>query len=1274
MAIPLEELYSFDPTSIMNALKTLNKAVRDSTGQMSKDAQDAFNVLDQKMIQITNRQTQAQNALVRSWERRASLAGRSGVERIIADADREIKKLGQNKEAIDRLIAARNKLIEVERKGGGGPGDPRASIQQFGQSVQLMLQNPLYGAQSAVGRLTSSLGPLGVALGVATATLIGAGIAGIKAAESIGRYAMEIRNAEIQTGLTAEQVVKFGYAARASGTNLESYARMMRGLSEALGDFSQRGEKGRGIVEKLLGGKSLFDVQGNIKGLAELLPALSEGLAKNANIWEKDAEAIALFRRVGITSLPELVQLNDLLKDAEKLHPLGEQQISELQGYYRQVTLLTEQWKIFKAEFLTPIVANIVIPSMEYIIKNWLHPGAGNINPSAMGSGNWAGPNVLGGTQPLLPVPGVPFRVGSLTGPAGTTQAISSSMMSALASETAAIQPVIAAARVAATGSVGGPKAAIEKQLQDVNDLKKAYDAAQNTLRLDLALGQRNTDVLRQHTNEANRTATAYEHARTTLEAMQKLDAQRTANAERLRKLEEEIGMYMSKGMRMLTPSQTLYQEIASRPGISSSDLQRAASLLQPLFNQEGIAARDKFVSQQQEQMEKEAAFGPVFRAPTNARELAQQIMENRNAEQRAFQAGLARETAELEHQNKLIGDALTFDVKRREVEESSALRVRQTRDLGESGASKLRYAQQESDIRMRFMKEEFDIQMNMAAADKDAADKQHELRMKYYMDEAQLRSELSEKQAMIEREQMEKIIGPLQGIFSTLMTHPTQFPQVLRQTVQNAAVSNLSRRLAERAAPGLYPLFFGRHSQDDIQRTTDAHTEAMNRHTAALTAVVGASGGSTSTSASGAGGTISSGTTAAMLGRMGIAPGLALTMAAAGRFIGPRLGLPTGSGAGMSSGVILNPFGGGGIVLPNVPGGSDPGTDAAGAPLSMQQTFPMAMGGNSIFGQLGGLGQLAQILGAPGGTAPFGGGTVLGGGGGLNRGLSGLFNFGGLHNMGGFFGIGTANKWVGPLQPGQTAGASFGTSFGSVAASPAAGLAGGMLASASLMPGSRWAGTPMGILGGTAGGALIGAQFGPIGAAIGAGVGFGIGLGEFLAGVEPQWKEAQRLVKQQYGIHIDHTTGQQIADIANSRYARHVSVAVHSPEVRQMLGLYSAATGQSMALSASTPHPFSLVESGGKLYQQAVYQYGKPYAFNTPLPIFGGVQANTIPSPGGVNLSLNIGDKGAADFMNGRVVTSDNVQSKWSQAQYASNGRTDASSLFQNNASVIIS
>ncbi len=225
--------------------------------------------------------------------------------------------------------------------------------------------------------------------------------------------------------------------------------------------------------------------------------------------------------------------------------------------------------------------------------------------------------------------------------------------------------------------------------------------------------------------------------------------------------------------------------------------------------------------------------------------------------------------------------------------------------------------------------------------------------------------------------------------------------------------------------------------------------------------------------------------------------------------------------------------------------------------------------------------------------------------------------------------------------------------------------VGGFMLAQQGLMGSSRgtWGGVGMG----AAGGAAIGAQQGgPLGALIGGAAGALIGIGEKIAGVESPENEAKRLVKQLYSVSIDTATAKQIVGVAQQKYAGHVSIAVRDPDVRKMLMLYSQATGQKMPMSAATPYSASLAEQGGRLYQEATYQNGRPYTYQSGLPVLGGYQTGSYPSAAPMMLQVNVAGQGAAQFVAGQVVTPQFVQAQWSSAGAGSNGRLQNSAMMQ--------
>jgi hypothetical protein len=244
--------------------------------------------------------------------------------------------------------------------------------------------------------------------------------------------------------------------------------------------------------------------------------------------------------------------------------------------------------------------------------------------------------------------------------------------------------------------------------------------------------------------------------------------------------------------------------------------------------------------------------------------------------------------------------------------------------------------------------------------------------------------------------------------------------------------------------------------------------------------------------------------------------------------------------------------------------------------------------------------------------------------------------------------------------------------------------LAGGsMLATSGLFGTNR--GTGLGIAESGFGGAMAGFGIGNmimpgvgglIGGAIGGVAGLGAGIGEKLAGDLSPREQAKNLVSSTYHISISNPMADQIASIASSKYGGMVGAAVRSPEVRQMLGVYAAGTGQGshFPMSTNTPYGGGVTESGGKMYQTPVYEYGVAHSYQSSLPVYGGNPGGSLPSPGGGStyLSMNVSGKDAANFMTGEYVTPNFVQSQATAAWNGSNGRTDNAMLFGEAGSIV--
>ncbi len=160
----------------------------------------------------------------------------------------------------------------------------------------------------------------------------------------------------------------------------------------------------------------------------------------------------------------------------------------------------------------------------------------------------------------------------------------------------------------------------------------------------------------------------------------------------------------------------------------------------------------------------------------------------------------------------------------------------------------------------------------------------------------------------------------------------------------------------------------------------------------------------------------------------------------------------------------------------------------------------------------------------------------------------------------------------------------------------------------------------------------------------------------------------ASKLIKQVYGIDIPKSSGtvKQVVAIAQQEFGGQISVAVRSPGVRQLVMLYSEATGQKMPLSAATPYGGSLAEVGGNLYQQASFQNNQWHTYQSGIPTLGGITGTPYPTPGGPSTSAGMGGTTIALNINGTPITPEFVMDQSMAAQGTSYGRTQQAANMQ--------
>ena len=129
-----------DPRSVLSAIKQANQAVEGwekGTAGAGERMQKSLERMSEMLIKLNDRSRSSMERLTQSIEKQAAAYGKTGVERLIAERDRLIKKLGDEQGMVDRVRAAYERMIEAEKKKG-----ERRRHRRAGQKVQRVHREP----------------------------------------------------------------------------------------------------------------------------------------------------------------------------------------------------------------------------------------------------------------------------------------------------------------------------------------------------------------------------------------------------------------------------------------------------------------------------------------------------------------------------------------------------------------------------------------------------------------------------------------------------------------------------------------------------------------------------------------------------------------------------------------------------------------------------------------------------------------------------------------------------------------------------------------------------------------------------------------------------------------------------------------------------------------------------------------------------------------------------------------------------------------------------
>ena len=170
---------------------------------------------------------------------------------------------------------------------------------------------------------------------------------------------MQVKDVELRTGLGAQEVGQFGFAARAAGQDVSIFERAMKGLTVAVEEDSKQAEKARATLKSM--GVDVASLRNGTASTEEVLLQISRGLEAMPTVWERNEAALTLFKRAGIEIVPVMLELNENIQRARELG-LGpsESDVDRFTGYKKQVEETSALWDQLIRKIKEPIAVPVL--------------------------------------------------------------------------------------------------------------------------------------------------------------------------------------------------------------------------------------------------------------------------------------------------------------------------------------------------------------------------------------------------------------------------------------------------------------------------------------------------------------------------------------------------------------------------------------------------------------------------------------------------------------------------------------------------------------------------------------------------------------------------------------------------------------------------------------------------------------------------------------------------------------------------------------------------
>ncbi len=220
---------------------------------------------------------------------------------------------------INKLVDAINKMAKSTDDARKKTEESGPSFEGFGSKVSNAIRNPMEAAAGAAEALTAKLGTAGVAASGFGAVAAALGGTVYELAKSFGELWEQQNNNALRLGVSIREYGLFARVSKEAGLSSDALVGTMRGLSKALAENSDEGQKAKEAMARY--GIESANAFGAAVPMRDMLLQIADRLGAIENPAEKAATAIKLMGKGALEVLP--LMNSDLRTQFEQLERAG---------------------------------------------------------------------------------------------------------------------------------------------------------------------------------------------------------------------------------------------------------------------------------------------------------------------------------------------------------------------------------------------------------------------------------------------------------------------------------------------------------------------------------------------------------------------------------------------------------------------------------------------------------------------------------------------------------------------------------------------------------------------------------------------------------------------------------------------------------------------------------------------------------------------------------------------------------------------------------------